>query len=142
MAKIMEHKATVVEVFTDQKRVDVKMEVNSACAGCKAKEVCGSGESQERLVSAYADYPEIYKVGQEVTISIEQIMGVKAVIYSYVVPLVLMLVALAVCNSLQMAELAMGLTALGVCGLYYVGLFFFRNRLQREIVFSIKKEFF
>lgn len=143
MSKIMEHEATVLDVVADQKRVEVQMTVSGACAGCRAKEVCGNGESQERRISAYAQYPELYQVGQKVTVCIEQIMGIKAVVCAYVVPLVVMMVALMVANALGWAELYVGLTALGACALYYLVLFvFFRSRLEREIVFSIKKELF
>lgn len=141
MAKIMEHEARIVGVFSEEKRVEVEMIVSSACGECKAKAVCGSAESQVRKVSAYTDHPEVYKVGDEVTICIEQIMGYKAITLSYIVPLVVMLVALALTHS-RYGDLVAGLSALGACALYFVVLAFFRNKLEKVIVFSVKKKFF
>lgn len=141
MAKIMEHEARIVAVYPDERRVEVEMVVSSACGNCKAKAVCGSGESQMRLVSAYTDHPEIYKEGDEVIIAIEQIMGYKAIVFSYIVPLVVMLLALVLTHS-RWGDLVAGLSALGACALYFVVLAFFRKRLEKVIVFSVRNKYF
>lgn len=141
MAKIMEHDAIVVEVFAEQKRVDVEMVVSGACGSCKAKAICGGGESEVRNVSAYTDHPELYSVGDKVVVSIEQIMGYKAIFLSYVVPLIVMLVALALTHS-RYGDLVAGLSALGACAIYYAILALFRKRLEKVVVFSIKNKFF
>ena len=141
MAKIMEHEAVVVEVFAEQKRIDVQMVVSGACGSCKAKAVCGSSESQVRQVAAYTDHPELYNVGDKVVVSIEQIMGYKAIVLSYIVPLVVMLVSLALTHS-RYGDLVAGVAALGACALYFVVLAFFRKRLEKVIVFSIKNKYF
>lgn len=141
MAKIMEHDARIVAVFPEEKRVEAEMVVSSACGDCKAKAVCGGGEKKSRVVSAYTEHPEIYKVGDEVTISIEQIMGYRAITLSYIVPLVVMIVALALTHS-RWGDLVAGLSALGACALYFVVLSFFRKRLERVIVFSVKGKYF
>ncbi len=141
MAKIMEHEARIVAVYPDEKRVEAEMMVSSACGNCKAKAVCGGGESQVRQVSAYTDHPEIYKVGDEVTIAIEQIMGFKAIIFSYIVPLVVMLLTLLLTHS-RYGDLIAGLSALGSCAIYFVVLAFFRKRLEKVIVFSVRNKYF
>lgn len=137
----MEHDARIVAVYPEEKRVEAQMRVSSACGSCKAKAVCGGGESEERIVSAYTSHPEIYKVGDEVSISIEQIMGYKAIVFSYIVPLVVMLVALVLTHS-RWGDLVAGLSALGACALYFVVLAFFRKRLEKVIVFSVRNKYF
>ena len=136
----MEHDACIVAVYPDEKRVEAEMMVSSACGECKAKAVCG-GEKESRIVSAYTSHPELYQVGDQVTISIEQIMGYKAITLSYIVPLVVMLAVLALTHS-RWGDLVAGLSALGACALYYVVLAFFRKRLERVIVFSVKNKYF
>lgn len=138
--KIMEHEAEIVEICAEEHRIEAEMIVSSACGGCKAKEICGQSESQRRRVTVYNDHPELYHVGQQVTIYIEEVMGVKAVMYAYMLPFVLMLVALFVTNSL--GELVSGLAALGTCALYYIVLAFLRGRLEKVIVFRIKTNYF
>ena len=141
MAKIMEHEARIVAIYPEEKRVEAEMMVSSACGNCKAKAVCGGGESQVRQISAYTSHPEVYKVGDEVTIAIEQIMGYKAIVFSYIVPLVVMLVALVATHS-RYGDLVAGVSALGACALYFVVLAFFRKRLERVIVFTVKNRYF
>lgn len=140
MAKIMEHEARVVAVFPGERRIEAEMIVTSACGSCKAKAVCG-GEKESRVVSAYTEHPEIYQVGDEVTISIEQIKGYKAIILSYIVPLFVMLAALALTHP-RWGDLVAGLSALGACVLYFVVLALFRNRIEKEIVFCVKNKYF
>jgi positive regulator of sigma E activity len=140
MAKIMEHEAKVIAVFPEEKRVEAEMIVSSACGECKAKAVCG-GEKESRVVSAYTEHPEIYSVGDEVTISIEQIMGYKAILWSYVVPLFVMLAALGLTHG-RWGDLVAGVSALSACVLYFVVLAFFRKRIAKEIVFCVKNKYF
>jgi positive regulator of sigma E activity len=140
MAKIMEHEAKVIAVFPEEKRVEAEMIVSSACGECKAKVVCG-GEKESRVVSAYTEHPEIYSVGDEVTISIEQIMGYKAILWSYVVPLFVMLAALGLTHG-RWGDLVAGVSALSACVLYFVVLAFFRKRIAKEIVFCVKNKYF
>ncbi len=132
----MEHEAEIVEICAEEGRIEAEMIVNSACGGCKAKEICGKSESQRRKVTIYNDHTELYQVGQQITVYIEEVMGIKAVVYSYIVPFVLMLVALFATTSL--GELVSGVSALATCALYYVVLAFFRKRLDKVIVFRIK----
>ncbi|MBR1958523.1 MAG: SoxR reducing system RseC family protein, partial [Tidjanibacter sp.] len=100
MGKIMEHEAEIVEICAEEGRIEAEMIVSSACGGCKAKEICGKSESQRRKVTIYNDHTELYQVGQQITVYIEEVMGIKAVVYSYIVPFVLMLVALFATTSL------------------------------------------
>ena len=141
MAKIMEHEARITAVYPDERRVEAEMVVTSACGSCKAKAVCGGAESQVRQISAFTNHPEVYQVGDEVTISIEQIMGYKTIVLSYIVPLVVMLIALLATHS-RYGDLVAGLSALGACALYFVVLAFFRKRLERVIVFTVKNKYF
>lgn len=141
MAKIMEHDARIVAIYPEERRVDAEMIVNSACGECKAKAVCGGGESQVRQISAFTNHPEVYKVGDQVKITIEQIMGYKAIIFSYIVPLFVMLLTLALLHG-RYGDLVAGVSALGACALYYVVLALFRRRLERVIVFSVKNKYF
>lgn len=140
MAKIMEHEARIVEVYPSEGRVEAEMEVSGACGSCKAKAVCGGGENQLRRISAYTSHPEVYKVGDKVTISIEQIMGYKAIVLSYIVPLVVMLATLALTHG-RYGDLVAGLSALGACALYFIILAFFRKRLEKVIVFSVRNKY-
>ena len=92
MSAIVEHAGVVKAVEAD--RVEVEITVVSACGSCKSRSVCSMSEQAEKLVTVYTEMPEQYEVGQEVTVQMEQVMGIKAVIYAYVVPFFIILAVL------------------------------------------------
>ena len=115
------------------------MTVEEACAGCRAKEICGVGTGERRVVAVHDSMAQYYEVGEQVSISIEEIMGVKAVIYTYIIPFFIMITLLLGLKAAEASDLVAGGSALLAAGLYYVVLWFFRSRLEKEIVFKIKK---
>ncbi len=135
--KYIEHKAVVVAV--EGSVVEVEMTVEEACAGCRVKEICGVGPGERRVVAVHDSMAQYYEVGEQVSISIEEIMGVKAVIYTYIIPFFIMITLLLGLKAAEASDLVAGGSALLAAGLYYVVLWFFRSRLEKEIVFKIKK---
>ncbi len=132
----VEHSGVVVLI--EGNRVDVEMRVESACASCHARGVCTMSDVADKVVSVWVDHPEIYEVGQQVSVAMEQTMGFKAVIYAYMIPFVLLLASLLILLECGAGEVLAGLASLGVCGLYYVVLWLMRHRLEKEIVFKIR----
>lgn len=131
------HRGVIFDI--SGRRIDVAVKQEDACGSCKAKSVCAVGESGERIVSVMSEVPGIYQVGEEVEVSTSKVMGVKAVMYAYVFPFFVMLVILLALLELGASESAAGLSALGGVILYYIVLYFFRNKLERTIIFKIHK---
>ncbi len=136
---MLEHKGVVSEV--GEKMVEVEFVTESACAGCKAKGLCGVDESGEnkRFVTVWEPNAAYYAVGEEVMIGVSEVMGMKAAVYAYIIPFFILLGGLMLTTSLGWGEVAAGLSSLGVMCLYYVVLWFFRRRIEKEIVFKIRK---
>ena len=107
MEKNIEHKGQVV--FIDGDRIDVEMIVESACITCKAKKACGMGEEKVKVVSLLTQSAKLYEVGEEVNVSIEQRMGIKAAAYSYIYPLFVILAVLLVMAEIGMSDLITGM---------------------------------
>ena len=82
---------------------------------------------------------EDYQVGETVNVVMSPAMGTQAVWLSYVVPLIVLLAAIGVFSLCGAGELATGLGSLGLVALYYLGLFFFRNKISKIFIFSIEK---
>ncbi|MBR2061110.1 MAG: SoxR reducing system RseC family protein [Tidjanibacter sp.] len=137
MSAIVEHAGVVKAVEAD--RVEVEITVVSACGSCKSRSVCSMSEQAEKMVTVYTEMPEQYEVGQEVTVQMEQVMGIKAVIYAYVVPFFIILAVLLVLMECGLGEVVSGLSSLGACALYYIGLWLFRHKLEKVMVFKIKQ---
>lgn len=115
------------------------IEAEGACAACRAKGVCGMAETQDKLVSVATTAAQLYRVGEKVDVSVQQQMGIKAVMIAYVFPFLLVLAALLILLQSGVSELIAGLSALGFLALYYVVLVFLRHRIAKDIVFEIHK---
>lgn len=137
MEKPIEHKGRIL--FIEGDRIDVEMTVEGACAACKAAKACGMGESREKVVSLLTASASCYEIGEEVMVSIEKKMGVKAATYAYIFPFFIMVFVLLVMFQAGLPETTAGLSALGSIGLYYIVLYFFRNRIEKEIIFKLRK---
>ena len=137
MGKLLEHKGIVSEV--GEKLVEVEFVTESACSECKAKGLCGVDEGNKRFVTVYEPLSQYYVVGEEVMIGVSEVMGMKAATYAYIIPFFILLGALLLTLHLGWSELAAGLSSLGLMGLYYLVLFIFRRRIEKEIVFKIRK---
>jgi len=135
---IIEHPGMVLKVLDDS--VEVMILSQSACASCHAKGACTAADMEEKIVSISKSQPHSYKVGQQVTVFMQQKMGTLAVLFGYVFPFVFMLITLIVLLINGFGEGVAGLSSLGGLVIYYVILFLFRERISNKFVFAIKDE--
>ncbi len=137
MAKLLEHRGVVSEV--GEKMVEVEFVTESACGECKAKGLCGVDEGDKRFVTVWEPNAQYFVVGEEVMIGVSEVMGMKAAVYAYIIPFFILIGGLLLTTRLGWGEVAAGLSSLGVMCLYYVVLWLFRRRIEKEIVFKIRK---
>ena len=130
------HKGRVVAA--DRYVTQVEILRTDACASCRAKSLCGMPEGEMKTVSVPSDGFNIHNVGDEVEVCMKPSMGMKAVWISYVIPLIVLMVAVLVLSGLGAAELVTGLGAIAAVALYYAVILCFRKRLKNEFVFYIK----
>ena len=116
----------------------VEIIASSACSSCHAKQLCGMSEDQEKLIMVPTDGFAERKVGDEVQVLTKMTMGLKAVWISYVIPLVILMILILSLSKAFDNELLCGLLAVAGVGLYYFGIWLFRDRLSNEFVFYIK----
>ena len=133
MKDTITHKGTVVQ--SGRGTVDVLMRPESAC---HARKVCGMEEGEERILNVVTINAHTYREGEEVNVSISEGMGIKAALIAYAYPFLLVFVLLIALLQSGISELVAGLSGLGVLGAYVV-LYRFRNRIAKEIQFSISK---
>lgn len=133
----IEHIGTVIDA--NEGRVDVAVEAREACATCKVKGACSMGEAKEKIVTVATDEAEVYKAGDRVVVSVERRMGLRAVWIAYIIPFLLMLATLLAMLELGFSELAAGLSALGILGVYYLAVALTRKKIEREVYFTIKR---
>ncbi len=140
MANEIKHTGTVIAI--EGETVRVKIEQSSACSACQAKAMCSSADKKEKIIDITQNREprtENLKIGDTVEVIIKQRMGWKAVVIAYIVPLIVLVGTLAVLDMRMESEALAGVIALGVTGVYFIVLRLFRNKLQREFSFSIRK---
>ena len=142
--KVMEGKsctyrrAVILSVKGDLARVQFINE--SACASCHAKSACGAADTKLYEVDARIPQGESFAVGEEVRVAVHNQQGYFAIFLGYVLPFLLLMVALVVTNLLGASELVMALGMLGMLAVYYFVLYLLRSRVSRRFSFTISSE--
>ena len=131
------HKGMIVSVGKD--KVSVQIVSESACSACHAAGLCGAAESKKKIVDVPAYGDRSYSIGQEVEVCLARKMGLKAVLLSYVIPLVILLILVLSLPYIGFGELASGLVSIGGIAVYYLILYLCRNHLAEGYVFYIRK---
>lgn len=131
------HKGMIVSVGKD--KVSVQIVSESACSACHAAGLCGAAESKKKIVDVPVYGDRSYSIGQEVEVCLARKMGLKAVLLSYVIPLVILLILVLSLSYIGFGELAGGLVSIGGIAVYYLILYLCRNHLAEGYVFYIRK---
>src|SRR5574344_1580703 len=131
------HKGTVISVGQD--RISVRIVSESACSACHAAGLCGASESKKKIVDVPVYGDQAYSIGQEVEVCLARKMGLKAVLLSYVIPLVILLILVLSLSYIGFGELASGLVSIGGIAVYYLILYLCRNHLAEGYVFYVRK---
>jgi sigma-E factor negative regulatory protein RseC len=134
--KIIEHKGKIEDI--EGSRISVRFMNISACATCHAKGVCTASDMQEKIVNVIDD-PQKYKIGEEVKVALQQSLGFKALLYGYVIPFFIVLVALFGFSALTSNEAIAGLASLGALVPYYLVLYRVKDRFSKVFSFTIEK---
>ena len=92
MAQIATHPGLVTDV--KQGKVIVKMQVLSACSSCAGHEKCAFVDKADKVVEVEtADWKQ-YSIGDGVTVSVNEGLGLYAVLLAYILPALIIVGAL------------------------------------------------
>ena len=136
MAELISHKGKVIS--SGQGIISVEIVSESACSACHAAGLCGMSESRKKIVEVPAVRGKDYSVGQEVEVCLAPKTGLKAVLLSYVIPAMILLILILSLPLIGLGELAGGLLAVAGVALYYLMLYLFKGRLAGEYEFYIR----
>lgn len=117
----------------------VRIVQTSACSSCSVKGHCSAAESKEKLIDVYNKDGLDCQVGSQVTISGATSLGMKAVMWAFVFPFVVLLVSLFISMSVTGGDEAVS-SLVSLCMLipYYLILFLYRERFRRTFVFVLE----
>ena len=133
---MIEHTGVITSI-TDNK-VSVKILQQSACSSCHAKGACSAADSKEKMVDI-TDYTGKYRVNDHVTVIGQKAMGYKAVLWAFVVP-ILIIISILIISSyiLNLSEVATALTTIISLVPYYAILYLLRDIMADSFKFTIK----
>ena len=130
------HSGRIVDIDPAVTKVEIIR--SSACSACHAKELCGFSEEEKKIVEVATSGFQPHNIGDEVVLCMKRSMGMKAVWIAYVIPLVILMVAVLSINTCGFGELATGLGAIAAVAVYYIVILCCRKRLSNEFIFYIK----
>mgnify|MGYP003434662035 FL=1 len=135
----VEQKGIVIKKQED--KVIVKIEQKSTCSSCHARGACTSLDKKDKEIEIKTKDVENYNIGDEVIITISTKLGMKAVLIAFVLPLILLVIALFL--SIKLFSLTQSLSALVsllVVAAYYFFLYKQNLFLSKEFNFLIKEK--
>lgn len=133
----IKHSGVVLSI--DGQTARIKILQTSACAACKAREICVSSESQEKVIEAMMLEP--LQIGEKAEVIVREQLAWKAILLGYILPFIVMvavIVVLDVCTTLD--ETISGTIALCSIAVYYLVLRLFRKKIQKHFSFTARKE--
>lgn len=122
-----------------QEGVKVEILNKSMCAACHARSLCSLGDEQIKTVSVKYCDSSMFSIGEEVEVVMRQTMGLKAVLFSYVYPLIILMILLLSLPRLNINELFSALLAGMAVAAYYLILYLCRDRIAKSFIFTIAK---
>ncbi|MBP7508364.1 MAG: SoxR reducing system RseC family protein [Prolixibacteraceae bacterium] len=117
-------------------KIKVGMTVLSGCASCNIKGACSMAEKTDKDIEIECNSND-YKIGQEVMVELETSLGLKAILFSYVLPLVIIITTLIIASSFLQNELLVALLALTSVIPYYLILYLFRRNISKKFTYNV-----
>lgn len=126
---------TIEQINDDS--IIVRIDCNSACSGCHSKDLCISTDKAVKHITIEPD-GNIYSIGQKVTICSQKQLGMKALFWGYICPLLILVAALVVLIYAGLSESKAGILSILTLAPYYLALYLLRNRFRNKFKFKIK----
>jgi len=119
--------------------LDLEIEILSAssCGSCNIKSACGMSEMKEKRIIVPRPRDKEFIVGQPVSIVMSAKQGNKAALLAYFIP-TLIIIVLTVVLSNMMKEWLAAFVGIGALAVYYVILYFFRDKLRDKFTYEIR----
>lgn len=136
-ASIVEHHGKVIRV--EGERVWVRISQTTACAGCHAASACGAADKEDKIIEATAEKENV-AIGMSVLVRTNKSAAYSAVVWSYVVPTIVVIGVMALLTEKGISEAIAGIVSLGALLPYYGFLYIIRNKLKKRFLFSVVAE--
>lgn len=137
MAEKIEHEGFISSIKDGV--ICVNIIQTSACSECHAKSLCNLSEKKEKVIEI-PYFKKNFNVGEKVTVSGSASIGLIAVLFSFVIPLILLVVVLSLFIAVIGDEALSAIFAIVSLFIYYLLLYLFRGQFSKKLVFSLEKK--
>lgn len=135
MENRISHEGIITNINNDI--VQIKILSKSGCVSCNIKSACNMSEMQEKIISIPRPKDKDLSIGQEVVISMGLGQANKAVIFAYVIPVIILISMIFILNIFKIDEGINALISIGTLIPYYFILFLFRNKIKRKFEYEL-----
>ena len=136
MGEHISHPGVVVGI--NDKDIEIEILSSSMCGSCGIKSACGMSEMQEKRVTVPKPADKEFIVGQPVKIVMNASQGNKAALFAYFIPAFLLVAIIVILSNLSIKEWLAALVGIGVIAVYYLVLYFFRDKLRDNFTYEIR----
>ena len=95
-------------------------------------------EMQEKRITVPKPADKEFIVGQPVKIVMNASQGNKAALFAYFIPAFLLVAIIVILSNLSIKEWLAALVGIGVIAVYYLVLYFFKEKLKSEFKYEIR----
>lgn len=138
MSQIATHDGKVISVADGVVRVE--MHVVSACSSCKAHEKCAFVDKADKIVEVETPDWKYYHEGDNVEVSVNEGLGLLAVLLAYFLPAVIIIGAVILLSVFTDSEAIAALVPIALIFIYFILLYKLHDQLQRKFSFGIVKK--
>ena len=111
-----------------------------ACADCRVAGNCHASEAKVKVVDVYCRDVARYHVGERVVVSTTSQIGLMAMLYAYLFPLMILMTTLILVRICTRSDGWAAFSALTILIPYYIVLYLFRERIKEQVHFNIEQE--
>lgn len=138
MKDLIKHSGVIQSI--DENHVRVLVVQAAACSGCKAKDLCSSSESKEKIIDVYDPLASRFTIGEEVVVCSALTAGKLAVRLAFGIPLVIVLLWTVLSIAVfHMDELWTSAILFLMLALYFLILHRIQHRFDKVLTFWIEK---
>jgi len=134
-SEAISHEGVVIKSAGDGV-VEVSINAGSACSGCHAKSACGMGSDTQKII--FIKTTKNYNPGDNVTVTMEQSQGIRAVTIGYILPFVVLITVFIGLTAGGAGELLSALFSFASIGIYYLVVWLMRRKIDENFTFKIK----
>jgi sigma-E factor negative regulatory protein RseC len=134
---LINHIGTIKSI--NNQHLIVKIVSQSACSSCHANSACSSAEQKEKEIEV--EYSgDLFGIGEKVLVVATLSQGYKALLFAYLLPLILLVSSLILLFSISKEEATAALGSLLLLVPYYWVLYHYRHKLKNSFRFMVQKQ--